>query len=81
MGFAGADPHQLAPSVGTTQVGKAISAVPSSSTLVGSETQARPNLFESLGFSAHLPALKPVFADLQSGVDLTFGEYRIHINH
>src|ERR1041385_6666876 len=30
MGFAGVDPRQLAPSVGTTQVGITISAVPSS---------------------------------------------------
>ena len=30
MGFAGADPRQLAPSVGTTQVGITILAVPSS---------------------------------------------------
>src|SRR3954465_10131656 len=74
MGFAGADPRQLAPSVGTTQVGKTISAVSSSSILIDSETKARSNLFESLGFAAHLPALKPVFADLQSDVDLTFGE-------
>src|SRR3954468_12941878 len=29
MGFAGVDPRQLAPSVGTTQVGITISAVPS----------------------------------------------------
>src|SRR4051812_39421922 len=81
MGFAGADPRQLAPSLGTTHVGKTISAVSSSSTLIGSEIKARPNLFESLGFAAHLPALKPVFADLQSGVDLIFEEYRIYINH
>src|SRR3954463_16035719 len=30
MGFAGVDPRQLAPSVGTAQVGNAISAGPSS---------------------------------------------------
>src|SRR4051812_32003925 len=30
MGFSGVDPRQLAPSVGTTQVGITISAVPSS---------------------------------------------------
>src|SRR3954462_5245188 len=81
MGFAGVDPRQLAPSVGTAQVGNAISAVSSSPTLTGSATAIGSNLFESLGFTAHLPALKPVFADLHSGVNLIFGEYRIYINH
>src|SRR4051812_33198529 len=81
MGFAGANPRQLVPTVGTKQVGNAISAVLPSSTLDNSKTLARSNLFESLGFAAHLRALKPVFMDLQSGVDLIFREYRIYINH
>src|ERR1043165_1948291 len=29
----------------------------------------------------HLPALKPVFTDLHSGVNLIFEAYRIYINH
>src|ERR1041384_651588 len=81
MGFAGGDPHQLAPSVGTTQVGNAISAVSSSPTLAGSAIATRSNLFESLGFKAHIPALKPNFSDLHSGVTLIFGAYQIHVNH
>src|ERR1041385_7262005 len=81
MGFAGADPRQLAPSVGTVQAGNAISAASSSSALIDSTAPARSNLFESLGFTAHLPALQPVFTDLHSGVNLIFGAYQIYINH
>src|ERR1044071_948753 len=81
MGFAGVDPRQLAPSVGTAQVGNAISAASSSSALIDSTAPARSNLFESLGFMAHLPALKPVFTNLHSGVNLIFGAYQIYINH
>src|SRR3954463_15553103 len=80
-GFAGVDPCQLAPSVGTAQVGNAISAASSSSALIDSTAPARSNLFESLGFTAHLPALQPVFNDLHSGVNLIFGAYQIYINH
>src|SRR4051812_31408923 len=81
MGFAGVDPRQLAPSVGTAQVGNAISAVSSSPTLTGSVTATGSNLFESLGFTAHLPALKPVFTNLHSGVNLIFGAYQIYIKN
>ena len=81
MGFARVDPRQLASSVGTAQVGNAISEVSSSSTAIDSAASTRSNLFESLGFTAHLPALKPVFTDLHSGVNLIFGEYWIYINH
>ena len=81
MGFAGVDPRQLAPSMGTAQVGNAISVVSSSPTLTGSTTATGSNLFESLGFTAHLPALKPVFIDLHSGISLIFGAYQIYIHH
>src|SRR4051812_29508017 len=81
MGFAGVDPRQLAPSVGIAQVGNTISAASSSSALIDSAAPARSNLFESLGFKAHLPALQPVFTDLHSGVNLIFGAYQIYINH
>src|SRR4051812_42603980 len=81
MGFAEVDPHQLAPSVGTAQVGNAISAASSSSALIDSTAPARSNMFESLGFTTHLPALQPVFSDLHSGVNLIFGAYQIYINH
>ena len=45
MGFAGAYPRQLAPSVGTTQVGITISAVPSSASR-GSRARTRSNPLE-----------------------------------
>src|SRR3954463_7046195 len=80
-GFAGVDPCQLAPSVGTAQVGNANSVASSSSALIDSAAPARSNLFESLRFTAHLPALQPVFTDLHSGVNLIFGAYQIYINH
>src|SRR3954469_17963243 len=89
MGFAGADPRQLAPSVGTAQIGIAISAASSSasintatpSTLIDSTTRADSDLFGSLGYMAHLPTFRPAFADLRPGINLTFGAYQIYINH
>src|SRR3954469_7234280 len=82
MGFAGVNPRQLAPIVGTAQVGNAISAVsPSSSASMDPTSQADSDLFGSLGFTAHLLTLRPAFADLRSGVNLIFGAYRIYINH
>src|SRR3954466_5936897 len=44
MGFAGVDPRQLAPSVGTMQVGITISAVPSSASC---NSRARPDIAHS----------------------------------
>src|ERR1041384_3735291 len=91
MGFAGVHPRQLAPSVGTAQVGNAIlAASPASSTPADAitspapfdlTTQAESDLFGSLRFTAHLSTLRPIFADLRSGINLIFGAYRIYINH
>src|SRR3954469_22157580 len=89
MGFAEADPHQLAPAVGTSQVGITISAAPSSAsiktttplTLVDPMTRADSDLFGSLGFVAHLPTFRPAFADLCTGINLTFDGYKIYIHH
>src|SRR3954462_13115607 len=81
MGLARGDPRKLAPSVGTTQVGNTISAVSSSPALTGSANATGSNLFESLGFTAHLPTLKPIISKLHSGVNLIFGAYQIYINH
>src|SRR4051812_25003252 len=89
MGFAEADPRQLAPSVGTAQVGITISAASSStstntatsSTLIIYTTRADSDLFGSLGFMAHLPAFRSAFVGLRSGINLTFGAYQIYINH
>src|SRR3954470_3286706 len=69
MGFAEADPRQLAPSVGTSQVGIMISAAPSlasiktatPSTLFDSTTRTDSNLFGSPGFVAHLPTFRSAF--------------------
>src|SRR3954471_14716850 len=46
MGLSGVDPRQLAPSVGTTQVGNAISTVSSSPALTGLATVIGSNPFE-----------------------------------
>ena len=89
MGFAEADPRQLAPSVGTLQVGIMILAASSSapiktatpSALIDSATRADSDLFRSLGFMAHLPTFRPSFADLRTGINLTFGAYQIYSNH
>src|ERR1043165_4352448 len=53
MGFARADPRQLAPSVGTTQVGIAISAVPSSENR-NPEARTRSNPLEGLKITANI---------------------------
>src|SRR4051812_25357263 len=91
MGFAGGHTRQLASSVGTAQVGNAISAASPASSTPADEmtspapfdptTQAESDLLGSLGFTAHLLTLRPVFADLRSGINLIFGAYRIYINH
>src|SRR3954469_16919341 len=89
MGFTETDPRQLAPSVGTTQVGITISAASppapvktaTTSALDDSATRADSDLFGSLGFMAHLPTFRPTFADLRTGINLTFGAYQIYINH
>ena len=56
MGFAEADPRQLAPIVGKTQVGFTISVVPSSATdnsATSSTIQTGTDLLETLNFTAH----------------------------
>src|SRR3954466_7847796 len=50
MGFAEADPRQLPPSMGTTQVGITISAVPSSASH-DSRARARSNPLEDFKFT------------------------------
>src|SRR3954466_3004734 len=53
MGFAEADPCQLAPSVGTTQVGITISAVPPSANQ-DSRTRARSCPLEEFKFTTNI---------------------------
>src|SRR4051812_34536272 len=88
MGFAEANPRQLAPTVGMTQVGIMISAVPPSATvdsttsptLDTSMARAESDLFGSPGFIAHLPILRSVFADRRTDVDLTFDMFQIYVS-
>src|SRR3954466_7447565 len=58
MGFAEADPRQLAPSVGTTQVGITISTAPSPASY-NSRVRARSNPPEELKIIANLSIAPP----------------------
>src|ERR1041384_6912069 len=64
MGFAGADPRQLAPSVGTMQVGITISAVPSSANR-NSRARAGPNPLEGFNVTANIFAVPAVSIESQ----------------
>src|ERR1041385_6951307 len=55
MGFAGVDPRQFAPSVGTTQVGITISAVPSSASY-NSRARTRSSPLEGFKITANISA-------------------------
>src|SRR3954469_24737414 len=55
MGFAGVDPRQLAPSVGTMQVGITISAVPSSANC-NSRARTRSSSLEGFKITANISA-------------------------
>src|SRR3954466_6277713 len=55
MGFSGVDPRQLAPSVGTTQVGITISAVPSPATH-NSRARTRSSPLEGFKITANISA-------------------------
>src|SRR3954462_1094099 len=69
MGFAGVDPRQLAPSVGTTQVGITVSAVPSS---------ARSNQPEEIKITASISAAPSRTLSLQSCQDQYYGGGQVH---
>src|SRR4051812_48221160 len=65
MGFAGADLRQLAPSVGTTQVGITISTVPSSENRnLGARTRSNP--LEGLKITANIFATPAASTETQS---------------
>src|SRR3954467_4700400 len=68
MGFAGVDPRQLAPSVGTTQVGITISAVPSSASY-NSRARSRPSPLEGFKITADISAAPSRPLELQSCQD------------
>ena len=66
MGFAGVDRRQLAPSVGTTQVGITISAVPSSASY-NSRARTRPSPLEGFKITADISATPSRPLELQLG--------------
>src|SRR3954466_15602918 len=69
MGFVGVDPRQLVPSVGTTQVGITISAVPSS---------ARSNHPEEIKITANISAALSRPLGLQPCQDQYYGGGQVH---
>src|SRR3954469_1304859 len=69
MGFAGVDPRQLAPSVGTTQVGITISAVPSS---------ARSNQPEEIKITTNISAAPSRPLSLQPRQDQNYDGSQVH---
>src|SRR3954469_20879237 len=75
MGFARVDPRQLAPSVGTTQVGITISVVPSLASH-NSRAQARSNPLEELKFIANLSIAPPRSLGPQLGQVRSFADYQ-----
>ena len=64
MGFAGVDHRQLAPSVGTTQVGITILAVPSSANR-NSRARTGPNPLEGFNVTANIFAVPAVSIESQ----------------
>src|ERR1041385_6441535 len=76
MGFAGVDPHQLAPSVGTTQVGITISAVPSLASYI-SRTRTRSNPLEGFKITADISATPSRPPGLQLYQDQHYGNIQV----
>src|ERR1041384_5969082 len=76
MGFAGVDPRQLAPSVGTTQVGITISAVPSSASH-NSRARTRSNPLEGFKITTNIPAVPPRSLGLQLCQDQLYGDGQV----
>src|SRR3954465_15419624 len=75
MGFAGVHPRQLAPSVGTTQVGITISAVPSPASR-NSRARTRCNLPEEFKITANIFASPARSLSLQPCQDQYYGGNR-----
>src|SRR3954471_10064242 len=75
MGFAEADPRQLAPSVGTTQVGITISAVPSPASH-NSRARTRSSPLEEFKFIANLSIAPPRSLGPQLDQVQYFGDYQ-----
>src|ERR1041385_6144960 len=77
MEFAGVHPRQLAPSVGTTQVGISISAVPSSARH-NSRARTRCNPPEEFKITANISAAPARSLSLQPFQDQYYGGNRAH---
>src|ERR1041385_1764587 len=77
MGFAGVDPHQLAPSVGTTQVGITISAVPPSADQ-DSRTRTGSSLLEEFKFTTSISIAPSRSPSLQSNQVQHLNDRQIH---
>src|SRR3954468_11522422 len=75
MGFAGADPRPLAPSVGPTQVGITISAVPSPASH-NPRARTRSNPLEEFKFIANLSIAPPRSLGPQLDQAQHFGDYK-----
>jgi hypothetical protein len=76
MGFAGVDPRQLAPSVGTTQVGITISAVPSSASY-NSRARTRSSPLEGFKITANISATPSRSLGLQLCQDRYYGNGQV----
>src|SRR4051812_19514376 len=76
MGFAGVDPRQLAPSVGTTQVGITISAVPSSANY-NSRARTRSSPLEGFKITADISATPSRPLELPLCQDRYYGNGRV----
>src|ERR1041385_3136548 len=76
MGFSGVDPRQLAPSVGTTQVGITISALPSSESH-NSRARTRPSPLEGFEITADISATPSGPLELQSRQDRYYGNGQV----
>src|ERR1041385_4144954 len=76
MGFVGVDPRQLAPSVGTTQVGITISAVPSSASY-NSRARTRSSPLEGLKITANISATPSRSLELQLCQDRYYGNGQV----
>src|ERR1043165_4889344 len=76
MGFAGVDPCQLAPSVGTTQVGITVSTVPSSASH-NSRERTRSSPLEGFKITANISATPSRSLGLQLGQDQYYGNGQV----
>src|SRR4051812_5704474 len=77
MGFAEADPRQLALSVGTTQVGITISAVPSSANR-DSRARVRSNPLKEFKFTTSISITPPRSLGPQPDQDQYPDDFQIH---